>query len=90
MPQKIDIEASKNEDFNKLKVSDLNKRLHKIHEGGGEKRIAKLHKQGKMTARERIDAPAGPQEPAHRDRCLRRRWHVQRAWRCALRQAWWW
>ncbi len=55
MAEKIDIEASKNEDHNKLAVSDLNKRLHKIHQGGGEKRIAKQHEQGKMTARERID-----------------------------------
>ncbi|MBL7945804.1 MAG: acyl-CoA carboxylase subunit beta, partial [Flavobacteriales bacterium] len=52
----MDIEASKNEDFNKLKVSDLNKRLHVIHQGGGEKRMAKLKAEGKMTARERIDA----------------------------------
>lgn len=35
-----DIDFNKNEDFNKLKLSDLNKRLHKIYEGGGEKRIA--------------------------------------------------
>jgi 3-methylcrotonyl-CoA carboxylase beta subunit len=56
MAEKIDIEASKNEDFNKLKLSDLNKRLHVIHQGGGEKRMAKLKAEGKMTARERIDA----------------------------------
>ncbi|MEO5584377.1 MAG: carboxyl transferase domain-containing protein, partial [Flavobacteriales bacterium] len=59
----MDIEASKNEDHNKLAVSDLNKRLHKIHEGGGEKRIAKLHAQGKMTARERIDTLLDPKSP---------------------------
>ncbi len=63
MAEKIDIEASKNEDFNKLKISDLNKRLHKIYEGGGEKRIAKQHEQGKMTARERIDALLDPKSP---------------------------
>jgi 3-methylcrotonyl-CoA carboxylase beta subunit len=63
MAEKIDIEASKNEDFNKLKLSDLNKRLNKIHEGGGEKRIAKQHEQGKMTARERIDALLDPKSP---------------------------
>lgn len=39
MAEKIDIEASKNEDFNKLKLSDLNKRLHKIQEGGGHLRM---------------------------------------------------
>ena len=63
MAEKIDIEASKNEDFNKLKVSDLNKRLHKIYEGGGEKRVAKQHEQGKMTARERIDGLLDPKSP---------------------------
>ena len=31
-------------------------RAHKIKEGGGLKRIAKLHQQGKMTARERVTA----------------------------------
>ena len=38
MIEKIDIEASKNEDFNKLKLSDLHNRLKKIHLCGGEKR----------------------------------------------------
>ncbi|HQV37533.1 MAG: acyl-CoA carboxylase subunit beta [Flavobacteriales bacterium] len=61
----MDIEASKNEDHNKLACSDLHKRLHKIHEGGGEKRIAKQHAQGKMTARERIDALLDPKSPHH-------------------------
>ena len=37
MAEKIDIEASKNEDFNNLKVGDLNARLKKIHLGGGGK-----------------------------------------------------
>jgi acetyl-CoA carboxylase carboxyltransferase component len=63
MAEKIDIEASKNEDFNKLKVSDLNKRLHTIYQGGGEKRMAKLKAEGKMTARERIDALLDPKSP---------------------------
>lgn len=51
----MDIKFNKNEDFNKLKVSDLNSRLKKVYLGGGEKRIEKLHSKGKMTARERID-----------------------------------
>jgi TonB family protein len=49
MPEKIDIEASKNEDSNKLKLSDLNKRLHKDHLGG-EKKTGKHKETGKMTA----------------------------------------
>ncbi|MBX2974304.1 MAG: acyl-CoA carboxylase subunit beta, partial [Flavobacteriales bacterium] len=52
----MDIEASRNEDHNKLALSDLHNRLKKIHLGGGEKRIAKHKEAGKMTARERIDA----------------------------------
>lgn len=51
----INLEAEKNTDAFKLAVSNLNRRLEKIHEGGGPKRIEKLHQQGKMTARERID-----------------------------------
>ena len=43
MAEKIDLEASKNEDFNKQKFSDLNDRLKKIHLGGGEKRSAGPH-----------------------------------------------
>ncbi|MFD0993037.1 acyl-CoA carboxylase subunit beta [Tenacibaculum geojense] len=51
----MDINFNKNEDHNKLLVSDLKQRLAKIKLGGGEKRIAKHHEKGKMTARERID-----------------------------------
>ncbi|MDO5608089.1 MAG: acyl-CoA carboxylase subunit beta [Capnocytophaga sp.] len=51
----MDIQFNSNEDFNKLAVGELRKRLVKIKEGGGAKRIAKLHEQGKMTARERIE-----------------------------------
>ncbi len=51
----MDINFNKNEDHNKLLVSDLRKRLVKVRLGGGQKRIDKLHAQGKMTARERVD-----------------------------------
>ncbi|HET8753460.1 MAG TPA: acyl-CoA carboxylase subunit beta, partial [Salinimicrobium sp.] len=51
----MDIEFNKNEDHNKLLLSELKKRLGKIKLGGGEKRIEKHHEKGKMTARERID-----------------------------------
>jgi 3-methylcrotonyl-CoA carboxylase beta subunit len=50
----VDINFNKNEDHNKLGVSDLRKRLVKVKLGGGEKRIEKHHAKGKMTARERI------------------------------------
>ena len=51
----MDINFNKNEDHNKLLVSDLKKRLAKVKLGGGEKSIEKHHSKGKMTARERID-----------------------------------
>ena len=51
----MDIEFNSNEDFNKLALSELRKRLKKIKEGGGAKNLEKLHAQGKLSARERID-----------------------------------
>ena len=51
----MDINFNKNEDYNKLLVSDLIKRYTKVKLGGGKKRIEKHHEKGKMTARERID-----------------------------------
>lgn len=51
----MDINFNKNEDHNKLLLSELKQRLAKVKLGGGEKRIEKLHAEGKMTARERID-----------------------------------
>jgi len=51
----MDLNFNKNEDHNKLLLSDLKHKFAKVKLGGGEKRIAKLHDQGKMTARERID-----------------------------------
>lgn len=51
----MDINFNKNEDHNKLLVSELNKRLAQVNLGGGKTRIEKLHSKGKMTARERIN-----------------------------------
>ena len=51
----MDLSFNKNEDHNKLLLSDLRKRFAKVKLGGGEKRIEKHHSKGKMTARERID-----------------------------------
>lgn len=51
----MNIKFNKNEDHNKLKLSDLRKRLAIVHKGGGEERIKRLHDKGKLTARERID-----------------------------------
>jgi acetyl-CoA carboxylase carboxyltransferase component len=51
----MDINFNINEDYNKLLVSDMLQKFAKVKLGGGQKRIDKLHAEGKMTARERID-----------------------------------
>ena len=51
----MDINFNKNEDHNKLLLTDLKSQFTKVKMGGGLKRIEKLHAEGKMTARERID-----------------------------------
>jgi acetyl-CoA carboxylase carboxyltransferase component len=51
----MDINFNKNEDHNKLLVSDMLQKFAKVKLGGGQKRIDKLHAEGKMTARERIE-----------------------------------
>ena len=51
----MDIEFNKNEDKMRLLISQMEQRLNKIYLGGGKARIDKLHEQGKMSARERID-----------------------------------
>ena len=50
----MDINFNKNEDHNRLMLSELRRRLTQVKLGGGKKRIEKLHAKGKMTARERI------------------------------------
>ena len=51
----MDINFNKNEDHNKLLLTELKQRFAQVKLGGGTKRIEKLHAEGKMTARERID-----------------------------------
>ncbi|MEI6412277.1 MAG: acyl-CoA carboxylase subunit beta [Bacteroidota bacterium] len=51
----MSLELDQNIDAFKLAVSGLNRRLEQIYDGGGKKRIEKLHAEGKMTARERIE-----------------------------------
>ena len=50
----MDIEFNKNEDKMGLLISAMEQKLEKIYLGGGKSRIDKLHEQGKMSARERI------------------------------------
>jgi 3-methylcrotonyl-CoA carboxylase beta subunit len=54
MTEKINIEASKNEDAMMMAVSAIKYQLVKIYEGGGKKKLDKEREQGKMTARERV------------------------------------
>ncbi|MGB3591885.1 MAG: carboxyl transferase domain-containing protein [Nonlabens sp.] len=51
----MDLNFNKNEDHNKLLLSELRRKFAKVAKGGGDKRIEKHHAKGKMTARERID-----------------------------------
>jgi 3-methylcrotonyl-CoA carboxylase beta subunit len=49
-----EIEFNFNEDQMRLKIRALEQNLEKVYLGGGQKKIDKLHKAGKLTARERI------------------------------------
>uniref|UniRef100_UPI00404A21FB acyl-CoA carboxylase subunit beta n=1 Tax=Flavobacterium sp. TaxID=239 RepID=UPI00404A21FB len=60
----MDLNFNSNEDFNKLLISDLKQKFALVKMGGGEKRIAKLHAEGKLTARERIDYLLDDKKPA--------------------------
>jgi 3-methylcrotonyl-CoA carboxylase beta subunit len=51
----MDIKFNKNEDHNKLLLSDLKRRFAKVKLGGGKQSMDKHRSKGKMTARERID-----------------------------------
>ncbi|MGZ3894659.1 MAG: acyl-CoA carboxylase subunit beta [Bacteroidia bacterium] len=51
----MDLEFNKNDDKMRMLISQMEQRLGKIYLGGGKARIEKLHEQGKMSARERID-----------------------------------
>ncbi len=55
------LEENQNADSMKLLLSRMQHRLRRIHEGGGAKRVEKQHKQGKLTARERIKKLLDPE-----------------------------
>ncbi len=57
---KKELEFNQNDDLMRLKISTLERELAKIYEGGGKKRIDKLHESGKLTARERIELLLDP------------------------------
>jgi 3-methylcrotonyl-CoA carboxylase beta subunit len=60
----MDLNFNKNEDHNKLLLSELRKNLARIKLGGGQKSIDKHHAKGKMTARERIDFLLDSKKPS--------------------------
>ena len=60
----MDIKFNKNEDYNKLLLSELKQRFAKVKLGGGQKRIDKHHSKGKLTARERIDYLIDTKKPS--------------------------
>ena len=51
----MNLNFNKNEDYNKLLLTDLHKRLSQVKLGGGKSKIEKEHAKGKLTARERIE-----------------------------------
>ncbi|MCH7785212.1 MAG: acyl-CoA carboxylase subunit beta [Bacteroidetes bacterium] len=60
----MDLTFNKNEDHNKILVSELRKKLAKVKLGGGKSRIEKHHAKGKLTARERIDYLLDSKKPS--------------------------
>ena len=60
---KKELDFNMNDDQMRLKISALERELAKIAEGGGKKRIDKLHENGKLSARERIDLLLDPNTP---------------------------
>ena len=50
-----ELEFNKNDDKMRLLISEMKQKYSKIILGGGTEKIAKQHKKGKLTARERID-----------------------------------
>lgn len=54
------LEFNKNDDAMRLKLSQLQRKINEVYEGGGAARIEKLHNKGKLSARERIDELLDP------------------------------
>lgn len=62
--QKQDLEFNSNEDKMKQRIAKLNQKLEQVKLGGGQKKIDKQHKKGKMTARERVDFLLDDDQPS--------------------------
>jgi 3-methylcrotonyl-CoA carboxylase beta subunit len=61
--KKEDLTFNKNEDQMKLLISQLKRKLEKVYEGGGKKRLEKHREKGKMTARERVSVLLDSDKP---------------------------
>lgn len=59
----MNLEFNRNEDQLKQSLSDMRRKLEKIHEGGGKKSIEKQREKKKLTPRERIDYLIDPDKP---------------------------
>lgn len=59
----MNVEFNRNEDVMKLSLTQLQKHLHQISQGGGKKAIEKQHEKNKLTPRERISYLCDPNKP---------------------------
>lgn len=55
-----ELEFNKNEDAMRLKLTQLQRKLDQVYEGGGSAKIEKLHQKGKLSARERVELLLDP------------------------------
>ena len=60
----MDLTFNKREDFNKLELSKLKRKLAEVSLGGGQRKIDSHKSKGKLTARERIDYLLDPKKPS--------------------------
>ena len=60
----MDLTFNKREDYNKLELSKLKRKLAEVYLGGGQKKIDSHHSKGKLTARERIDYLLDSKKPS--------------------------
>jgi 3-methylcrotonyl-CoA carboxylase beta subunit len=59
----MNVEFNRNEDVMKLSLTQLQKHLHQISQGGGKKAIEKQREKNKLTPRERISYLCDPNKP---------------------------
>jgi len=59
----------------KENIEQLNRLTREAEAGGGEERLKKQHAQGRMTARERVESPAGPGSFVELDKFKTHRMH---------------